>query len=150
VAIYLPGVLRMKKAILIYGNDPQLLRTRQWVLEVCGYEVWGASNFSKVQRIIEANRIDLLMLCHSLSSEERGRAIALPKPLWPGMKSMALTAEFLGRHSQLSIQVFDTMDGPAKLVAAVEKLIHRDVGSTTGSYPDGMPVKPQSRPDFEV
>jgi DNA-binding response OmpR family regulator len=122
----------MTTAILIYGNDPQLLKTRQWVLEVYGYEVWAASNFSKVQRTIEVNRIDLLMLCHSLSSEECGRAIAIPKPLWPGMKSMVLTAAFLDRHSQLSIRIFDTMDGPAKLVATVKKLIHRDVGHTTG------------------
>jgi DNA-binding response OmpR family regulator len=132
VAIYLPGVLLMTKAILIYGNDPQLVKTRQWVLEVCGYEVWGASNFSTAQRTIQANRIDLLMLCHSLSNEECGRAITIFKPLWPRMKIMVLTAEFLDRHSQLSIQIFDTMDGPVKLVSTLEKLIHRDVRNTTG------------------
>jgi DNA-binding response OmpR family regulator len=110
-----------RTSILIYGRDPVLLETRRLILELSGYSVTIASDLAVVQRTIESQRIDLLLLCHSLSMEECGRAIALSASN-PSMKNLVLIAGKTSCHSRIASQVFDSMEGPARLVSAVKAL----------------------------
>ena len=112
----------MAPSLLIYGHDAILLATRRWVLEACGYQVWVAPELADVDRIGGMGRIDLLVLCHSLSAEDCGCARALIETRWPRVKVLILAAD-----SSCSARRLDTVltasDGPGKLVSTVEKLV---------------------------
>ncbi len=56
--------------LLLCGLNPQLLDTRKLILERCGYQVSIAFNPVNAQRIIQSRRVDLVILCHSLSTDE--------------------------------------------------------------------------------
>ena len=106
----------------MYGREATLLDTRAKVLETAGHRVRTASSLERLQRLLTIDPPDLLLLCHTLSMEECGRAIALTIP-WPRTISLALTTGQRGCHAQMLGAVLDTMDGPAKLISTVGKLV---------------------------
>jgi DNA-binding response OmpR family regulator len=92
-------------SILLFGRNTRLLETRKMVLESVGYRVYLASDLSTASYMLREAEIDLLILCHSLPMEERGRALAVTYH-WPMMRSLVLTAgedgcrdNLLGRSS---------------------------------------------------
>lgn len=123
-------------SVLLYGRDPHLLQTRQWVLEASGYQVWTATEIHWVDRITAIASVDLLILCHSLSLEECEHALALTCCRQPRMRKLLLAADPLCSPAHildkagLLDDVLDTMEGPAKLVSTVEQL----VGSVTSAH----------------
>lgn len=107
-------------SILLFGHNARLLETRKMVLEPERHRVYMAVELSTAKRVLREKHVDLLILCHSLSMEERGRALTLPYR-WPMMRSLVLTAGDGGCPDNLLTEVIDALDGPAK------------VGSTAGS-----------------
>jgi len=120
-------------SILIFGHDALLLETRSRLLEQTGYQVCRVANFDDLERILAAGQIDLLVLCHSLSMEECERSIALTFA-WPQMKSLILTAGPKGYADQITGAVLDAMDGPAKLLSTVGKLVESESKAHTHIY----------------
>lgn len=112
-----------KISILIYGRVPQLLETRQWVLERAGYRVSTATELSDIAQLVSIEQISLLILCHTLSMEECGRAIALVHTQWPQVGTVVLIAGQTGCRQASSSEVVDAMDGPVKLLNTVAKLV---------------------------
>ena len=110
-----------RTSILIYGRDAVLLETRRMILEGSGYSVTIALDLNVVQQTIHLQRIDLLLLCHSLSMDECARAIALSASN-PLMKNLILIAGDNGCRSQMASQVLDAMEGPARLVSTVKAI----------------------------
>ncbi len=110
-------------SILLYGRDAHLHETRQWVLEACGYQVCAASDLPGLTPVLALNNFDLLILCHSLSMEECGRALALTS-----MKSLILSAGSPANHAQMLSSVCVTMDGPAKLISAIDPITYPGSG----------------------
>lgn len=110
-------------SILVYGRDPQLLETRQWVLERAGYRVSTATELSDIAQLVPLDQICLLILCHTLSMEECGRAIALVHTRWPQVETVVLIAGQTGCRPVSSSEVVDAMEGPVKLLNAVAKLV---------------------------
>lgn len=110
-------------SLLIFGRDPRLLETREWVLKAAGHRVWTAANLSDVIDIASREKIDLLILCHTLSIEECRRAHALSYPGFPTMKSLTLTRGESGCQQELLSEVLDAMEGPAKLISKVARLV---------------------------
>ena len=110
-------------SIVMYGRDARLLETRAWVLENAGHRVRTVSSLDALERMLPTEQTNLLVLCHTLSMEDCGRAIALTHP-WPRTKSLILTAGAKGCHAQIMGAALDTMDGPAQLVSTVGKLVH--------------------------
>jgi hypothetical protein len=70
-------------AILIYGHDTMLLETRRMVLENDGFHTWTAENSMDVAEAITSDRIEVLILCHSLTFEECQQAHFLGCSQWP-------------------------------------------------------------------
>jgi hypothetical protein len=99
-------------SILLFGRNVRLLKTRQTVLESLGYRVYRACDLSTAKHMLLEKQIDLLVLCHSLSMEERGRALALTYR-WPMIRSLILTAGDDGCPDNLITEVIDAFDGPA-------------------------------------
>lgn len=109
--------------LLICGLDPLLLDTRRLILERCGYQVWCASNLVNARQIIQSRRVDLLILCHSLSTDECDQLRAIASIHSPQTKILTLSAGFKGCRGEMISQIFDTSDGPAKLLSVVEQLL---------------------------
>ncbi len=110
-------------SILLFGRSAQLLATRKMVLESVGYRVYRASDLFTAKNMLAEKQIDLLILCHSLSMEERGRALALTYR-WPMMRSLVLTAREDGCPDNLLTAVIDTVGEPAKLALTAGKFFH--------------------------
>jgi DNA-binding response OmpR family regulator len=58
--------------ILLAGHDPRLLTTRAALLKKTGAEIVYC-NSSEALRILESERLDLVVLCHSLGADEAER-----------------------------------------------------------------------------
>ena len=110
-------------SILIYGNNIELLQLRKLVLETTGYFVWITTDIRKVEEHLLMRRVDLLVLCHSLSTEECERVSQLISVVQPETKVLALSAVGSGCKLQHDHATCDTLDGPAKLVATVTRLV---------------------------
>ena len=115
-------------SILIYGRDRQLLETRQWVLEGAGYRVSKATELAGLAQLVPVEQIDLLILCHTLSQEECGRALAVVSTRWPQVHTLLLHAGRRGSDIGSSGDVVDMREGPAKFLKTVSRLVHQGSG----------------------
>jgi DNA-binding response OmpR family regulator len=64
-----------KPRVLIYGRDPSLLETRKWIFERAGYRVSAEADLATAEAILATEGPDLYILCHTLSTELRERAL---------------------------------------------------------------------------
>lgn len=110
-------------SILIYGRDTRLLETRRWVLERAGYWVSQATELSSLMSLVPLEHVSLLILCHTLSMEECGRALALVQVRWPQVQTVTLIAGDAGCRLTPSSEWVDSREGPKRLVDAIASLI---------------------------
>jgi len=111
-------------SILLYGHDSSMLQPRQRVLSALGYRVWVATNLTEVRRIVSSvDRLDLLVLCHSFSRQEDGRAITLTHSRWPLMRTCVLRANDNSSPAGTISEVQAAFEGPANLGLMLEKLV---------------------------
>lgn len=112
--------------ILLFGNDPLLLKSRQMVLESAGYEVYAAPSILALNHILAnhpaSHPIDLMILCHSLSDEESNRARSLARARFPRMEVVILAVNSCVLHDADGDSVVDTADGPKTLLETVGDL----------------------------
>ncbi|MGF7179035.1 DNA-binding NtrC family response regulator [Tunturiibacter psychrotolerans] len=109
-------------SVLVFGRDARLLETRRWLLEAAGYRVRTTAEYPEAIRILDAANIRLLILCHTLSTEECGRVLTSVHRS-QALKTLALTAGMCGCHDRMGTEVLDAMEGPAKFVSTVDKLV---------------------------
>jgi len=119
-------------SILIYGRDPSLLETRQWVLQSRGYRVLAITNLSALRSVPPPSPA-LLILCHSLSSRECEAATALATFRWPAIKHLVLAADNSRNPSGILGQLLHTMGGPTNLLSMVGALVGHG-GSSSHSH----------------
>ncbi len=117
--------MRSPATILMFGRDAQLLATRRMVLEMAGYCVLPAASLADFDRLASSNHFDLLILCHTLSREDCGRAVASKLSRRPSARGLTLTAGARGCATLLD-QALDVLDGPAKLVSTVSQLLEAE------------------------
>jgi hypothetical protein len=101
-------------SILLYGQDALLLQTRQWVLEVAGYQVRRTTEFSEITLLPDP--VDLLILCHSLLPEECGRACAFVSTRWPSIRCLVLPEGASACTEQMLCCVRDAIEKPVELI----------------------------------
>ncbi|GAC1416302.1 MAG: hypothetical protein NVSMB62_05770 [Acidobacteriaceae bacterium] len=109
--------------ILMFGHNPNLLETRQWVLQSRGYRVVTAEALSAFESIPRSRTVSLVLLCHSLSPEERDGAIAISRSRWPGCLHLALEADHGRAPTGILGQLLHTQDGPGQLITKVGDLL---------------------------
>jgi len=118
-------------SILIFGCDPLLLTTRKWVLRSSGHRVWTATTSTEVAYILSTEPIVVLILCHTLSLEERRQGLALAAqgqaPGKPRVKTLLLTAGVSPEPLPFLAEVVDAMEGPARLIEAVRRIVASDI-----------------------
>jgi hypothetical protein len=110
-------------SILLFGTNTLLLEARMGVLQSVGYRASIAPNLSALSHMLREKEVDLLILCHSLSMEDRGRALAFTYR-WPMMRSLVLTAGDDGCRGDLLSAVRDAVGGPAELAPTAGKFFH--------------------------
>jgi hypothetical protein len=119
-----------KISIVMYGHDERLLATRQWVLQSRGYRVLTVAHPSKIASIPQNLSAKLIILCHSLSPQECDCAVALATARWPEIQSLVLDFDGSRMPDGLLGQLLHTMDGPAKLISAVNQIIGNGTQAT--------------------
>jgi DNA-binding response OmpR family regulator len=80
----------MGNRILVYGNDETLLLTRRLILEREGYRVFTTMKFGEAIELTMTQRLDVLILCQSLSVEERNGVLATVHGTGSSLKSLIL------------------------------------------------------------
>jgi DNA-binding response OmpR family regulator len=108
--------------ILVYGNDPVLLQTRQWVLERGNFEVVLAETPAEVESILHSRTIPLLILCRSLSLEDCRTAFAIVEAQSAQTQRLLLQSSFSQDLALYSHEVLDPFDGPMALIDMAKKL----------------------------
>ena len=112
-------------SILLYGRDGHLLETRRLILESSNFQVRTVSSLLALNETISTHQIDILILCHSLSSEECKRALDVAHVHSPGIKTLVLTAHdsICASLAGEDDNVLDTWEGPRVLLDTVQKLV---------------------------
>jgi DNA-binding response OmpR family regulator len=77
--------------ILLAGDDLRLLETRAAVLGKTGSVVrWGSS--VEAEFFLREEQFDMLILCHTLSAEQRERLMAFARKRWPKIYILQLVS----------------------------------------------------------
>jgi DNA-binding NtrC family response regulator len=111
-------------SVLVFGRDYQLIHTRGLILERAGYRVWTASSLAEVKGLLSKPRMDVMLLCHSLSTEECNKALEVTHERWPRIQTIALVSGSSGCASEPTDAVLNAIEGPAKLIKAVSKHVN--------------------------
>lgn len=109
-------------SVLLFGKDTHLLRTRRWLVESAGFQVFATDQFLTLNQIFTEHPVDVLILCHSLSFEERERAKAIAQAHASMTKVLVLVSTEAGASAQSSERMLSTAEGPKRLLDAVEQL----------------------------
>jgi hypothetical protein len=109
-------------SILMFGHDPQLLKTRSWILNGDGFEVDCVTTLRELQSHLASHHYRLLVLCHSLSGAERSVATSLTTPLAPELKLLLLETCLLETIGPPLTQVPWTDTDPGRFRSAVHSL----------------------------
>jgi DNA-binding response OmpR family regulator len=122
----LSGALRAAMSatsILMYGHEPRLLETRQWVLEKAGFAVRGTTHLSEAMKLVEEHGPTLLIVCHTLSAADCDQVLTEVRVRRPDMKMLILTTHLPVSHQGHGVEVLSAFIGPRVLLAAVEKAL---------------------------
>jgi hypothetical protein len=106
-----------------YGTNNLLLEIRQLILMHAGYCMEKAMSLVELDRMVEQERVDLLILCHSLPEEECGRAVALVQARWPEVKVLTLSATNLPAQGLRNGRGMLPANGASALVETVQKIL---------------------------
>ena len=107
--------------ILCFSRSPVLLATRCAVLAT-RYDVVSANSLQDIARLSSGPAFDLVLLCHTLPTDECHAAAEFARHCWPGCKILALTS---GAQSCAGTEVdrdLPGLEGPAALLRAIQDL----------------------------
>jgi PleD family two-component response regulator len=122
-------------SILLYGPDQHKLEARQRVLNAIGHQVRIATNLLEVHKIVSnVPRLDLLVLSHSFSKQECGRATALTHSRWPSTRTCVLSAANSKSSAEVTVDVMEALRGPARLGSQLEMLVAGESSSCSHLY----------------
>ena len=124
----LPRGATMHGTILVYGNEPMLVMTRQLILEKAGYTVFASIRFASALLALVNERINVLLLCQSLSDEDRRSILETAVAIKPEIKCVTFG---YGGHEVVSDGgvAFERLDGPATLVKTIGRILHNEPSS---------------------
>ncbi len=107
--------------ILCFGRNPVLLHTRHAVLSK-RYDVVSVGSLEELGALPSTSAFDILLLCHSLTTQESAAATQIARHRWPGSKILALTC--LGSEcAEVGADLdLSALDGPVGLLNAIQDL----------------------------
>ncbi len=109
-------------SILSVARDTELLRLRSAILRQAGYTVIEVSDPHVAISAFLSNAPDLVLLCHTLPSDQKSALIHNIHAFNPRVPILSLDAE----HSNIEADVvISSMDGPKIMLASVAQLLSR-------------------------
>lgn len=114
--------MQQPPSILVYGREPGLLLSRTWVLQAAGFHAQPAGNLCEARKAAGSRAVDLLVLCHTLSSEDCRDALTWADSL-PGMKRIVLTSGATSASIPPNEVVLSQFAGARELVAVTQRLL---------------------------
>jgi DNA-binding NtrC family response regulator len=113
-------------AVLLRGNDEDLLKLRGKILNGAGFEVREATTDAAAKTALHADQVRVVALCHTLRDVQLNRALdqveGMDHParvvllLRPGVRSHVRATE----SAEIAL---DPTDGPTTLITAVQQLM---------------------------
>jgi CheY-like chemotaxis protein len=113
----------MATRILNFGHDRTLLSTRGQVLSQDGFEVVSVTDSGQAIGALIAQRVDLLVLCHTLLEPERQRILSIARTSGQETKALVLLTPSSGLIPADSPTSVCSIDGPRSLLATIHELI---------------------------
>jgi DNA-binding NtrC family response regulator len=77
--------------ILSFGYEPVLLAIRALLLRKAGYRVQNTLSLESVMRQLESGEFHLLIICHTVPSDEQNSLIGSVHRLRPGLRIVCLS-----------------------------------------------------------
>jgi hypothetical protein len=112
----------MHGTILVFGKDEMLVGTRGLIFEKAGYTVFTAESLSNAALVLMNHQIDVLVLCQTLSDEERCAILETAHALQPETRCAVLS--FDGREVVTDVVfVHRGLNGPPALLAAIGQML---------------------------
>jgi DNA-binding NtrC family response regulator len=111
-------------SVLVFGRDYRLAHTRSLILEKAGFRVRTASSVPDLQQLLSEPSMDVMVLCHSLTTQDCADAWIITHERWPQIQTIALVTGSADCGSQSADTVMDAIDGPVKLITAVRRHIN--------------------------
>ena len=112
----------MESHILLIGNDDGLQATRAAILNQRWFAFPAPPN--DAMRNLEAEQPDLLILCHTLSSDQALDLVRACRDNFPEVRILALEARSGSARELKADAVVETALGPESMVSATELLLH--------------------------
>ena len=112
----------MPAHLLIYGRNATLVETRRWVLEKAGCKVATTLASDEAMELLYRQGIDLLILCHTLTTDERRAALLQARNLFPSMSKLILTTDVSSYAPRPNEAVLSAFVDPKTLIATVDTL----------------------------
>lgn len=108
--------------ILVFGRDSSLLETRQLVLETIGGIVDATTKLDQARLLLAHSAPDLLILCYTLSPDDRSTILGTVRKIRPELKVLVLRAD--GPASvQTDDEEFNIFWGAGALRARVKEML---------------------------
>lgn len=115
--------MQLPVSILCFGSDPTLVRTRQQIFQRAGFITRIAESKQELSRCFAQYAFNILVICHSVSTEECDAA----KQLAHSQKALTLVLVLdRGAHTcnaDAKDAMFQTTLGPEALLRAISQLL---------------------------
>jgi DNA-binding response OmpR family regulator len=111
--------------VVIYGLDLELLESRGLVLDAAGYLICLCTRLTEVTHAIQTKKVNLLILCHSLSFEQARDAANAMRALWPDIRILSLNNKGLTSHLTLRFEAINDFVEPEVLITKISHILGR-------------------------
>ena len=110
-------------SILCFGNDAILAKTRQQIFQGAGFASQMASNVEELHSCFHNHVVDVLIICHSAIAVdcEAAKHLAHRQAIPPLVLILHTGFKKAANDEEAG---FDSRQGPQRLIAAVNALIH--------------------------
>ena len=108
--------------VLCVGEDPMLLQTRAWIL-ARHFDVGSAGSLEAVAAFARTHSVDLIVLCHSMSTAKKAQVTSLTSALWPKAQVLEILSTASSVASIASAAQLPGIAGPEKLLKKVAEML---------------------------
>lgn len=122
----------MQGTILVYGNEPTLVATRELLLRQAGYRVFTAQTFANAMLAMMNPEIDVCILCHSLTDEEQRGILEMAHAHRPQLKCIVLDLEGIKAPIE-GVDLIRGLAGPSTLLDAIAKTLMQKASVQTSA-----------------
>lgn len=107
------------------GTDLRLMESRILVLVDAGYAVYTACTLNEFQQTLRTEKVDLCILCQSLTPKQCSEALAIMGELRAEIPVLSLQPSIGIPPKTIRVVLFDGLVWPRELLATVSKLANR-------------------------